>query len=147
MYLIYNVLTAKTKDNGDIYITTLGYSVNDNNEIDYTQLINDIIDGTFIASSGAWYSVLPFSISGASFIANGTKCTVNDIAAYDVVYYSGTMKTVWAYNNKVTGPMKTRPRIQAPRPPSSYPVRIIPFPQRRPLTRFLPSGVFQSATL
>ncbi len=115
MYLIYNILSAKTKDTGDIYITTLGYSVNDNNEIDYTQLINDTIDGSFIAASGAWYSALPFSTSGATFYRNGTKCTINDISAYDVVYYSLSMKTVWAYNNKVSGTYeKASPNATSP---------------------------------
>jgi len=103
MYLIYNLLTAKSKTTGEAYIETLGYSVNASGEVDYAALINETMDGPIIVASNAWYNALPFPVSGSAFYRNGVKCILGDVAMYDVVYYSQSTKTVWAYNNKVSG--------------------------------------------
>ncbi|MDP4109296.1 MAG: S-layer homology domain-containing protein, partial [Bacillota bacterium] len=102
LYLIYNLLTVKNKD-GKVYIETLGYTVNSSGGIDYTALINKAVEGPVVVGSGTWYTALPFSLTGASFYRNGTKCASSSISLYDVIYYSLPMRTVWAYNNKVTG--------------------------------------------
>ena len=103
MNLIYNMLTTKSKNSSSVYITTLGYKVSSDNQIDYSALVNSTMAGPVIVTSDGWVSALPFSVSDATVYRNGAKCTAGDISTYDVVYFSQTMRTVWAYSNKVSG--------------------------------------------
>jgi hypothetical protein len=99
--LFYNVLNAKTKD-GKVYAETLGYSLDEGGELDYLSVVNTNTEGPIIASSN-WTTTLPFTIAEATFYKNDVKATYSDIDNYDVLYYSESSKTIWAYDKKVTG--------------------------------------------
>lgn len=57
MYLFYNLMTAKNKE-GQVYLTTLGYSLNEEGEIDLVALVGASMEGPVVAQ-GDWQSSLP----------------------------------------------------------------------------------------
>ncbi len=99
--LFYNVLNAKMKD-GKVYAQVLGYTLGTDGTLDYLTLVNSDTKGPLIADD-QWKNELPFGITSATFYKNGVKCSYNDIHEYDVLYYSTGFRTVWAYDEKVTG--------------------------------------------
>jgi hypothetical protein len=99
--LFYNVLNAATKD-GRVYAETLGYSLDENGELDYLSVVNTETEGPLIAR-GNWLAAIPFTVAEAIFYRNDVKCSYSDIDPYDVLYYSDTSKIIWAYDNKITG--------------------------------------------
>lgn len=99
MYLFYNLLTTPTK-NGSVYLTTLGYSLTASGEIDLVALVNKAMEGPIVARSG-WTSQLGFTPT--TVYRAGQTASLSDIQTNDVVYYSASMRTVWAYTSKVTG--------------------------------------------
>ncbi|WMJ88100.1 S-layer homology domain-containing protein [Anaerocolumna sp. MB42-C2] len=105
MNLFYNTLIAKTKD-GKIYAETLGYTVDSKGEMDYLSLVNTKMEGPILVDND-WKSQIPFFLGEATFYKDGTLGTLNDIQQNDVVYYSKNLKSVWAYDNKVTGSIQT----------------------------------------
>ncbi|QHQ62310.1 hypothetical protein Ana3638_17220 [Anaerocolumna sedimenticola] len=103
--LFYNTLTAKTKD-GKIYAETLGYTVDSKGEMDYLSLVNSNLEGPILVDND-WKTQIPFFLGNATFYKDGTLGTLNDIQENDVVYYSEDLKSVWAYDNKVTGSIQS----------------------------------------
>lgn len=103
--LFYNTLTATTKE-GKIYATSLGYTVDANGDIDYLSLVNSKLKGPILADDN-WKTKIPFSLSTATFYKDGTLGTLSDIQKNDVIYYSTDLKSVWAYDNKVTGTIQS----------------------------------------
>lgn len=101
MYLFYNLLTAKTKT-GQPYLVTLGHSLTASGEIDRVALINEAMEGPVLAT-GSWKSELGFDANTAKVYRAGAKASLADIAENDVVYWSKSMRTVWAFHDKVTG--------------------------------------------
>ena len=97
MYLFYNLLNTETKD-GEVYAQTLGYTLNDNDEIDYLSIVSDTMEGPFVVESGVSSIV---STNGKTVYRNGYASTADAIRRYDVVYYNDS--TIWAYANAVTG--------------------------------------------
>lgn len=111
--LFYNTLNATTKDN-KVYASVLGYSLDSNGELDYLALINTGVEGPVLVDSD-WKSELPFNILSAAIYKNGTKCPLSEVEDYDVVYYSEYFKTVWVYDNKVSGTVEAiNPDYTAP---------------------------------
>lgn len=101
IHLMYNTLTAKTKE-GKVYAETLGYPINKKGDIDYLALIEDKMKGPIVATSN-WKKSIPFAVKSANIYRNNKKVTINAIKVDDVLYYSKELKSVWAYNNQVTG--------------------------------------------
>jgi hypothetical protein len=102
MYLFYNLMsTENTSDK--YYATTLGYTVNSSGEIDYSSLVLANMKGPYIVSDSTWMSSLPFSTSTATVYLNGSVSSFSAVSTYDVYYYNASMRTVWVYNNRVTG--------------------------------------------
>lgn len=97
MYLFYNLLNTETKD-GQVYAQTLGYTLNDNDEIDYLGMVSDTIQGPYVVTGS-----LSDIVSGENktVYRNGYASSADAIAAYDVIYYNDS--TIWAYANAVTG--------------------------------------------
>jgi len=113
MYLLYNLLTAKTKS-GITYLTTLGHTLTASGEIDLVALVNSAMEGPMVATSD-WQSYIPFALSNAAVYRGGSRCSFSAIAAGDVLYWSGSMRTVWAYSTKVTGTYQSvSPSASAP---------------------------------
>lgn len=99
MYLFYNLLTAPTKS-GQIYLTTLGHSLTAAGEIDLTALVSSAMEGPIVAGKG-WTAQIGFTPN--TVYRAGTLSSQSAIQTNDVIYYSKSMRTVWAYTGKVTG--------------------------------------------
>lgn len=97
MYLFYNLLNAQTKD-GQVYAQTLGYSLNENNEIDYLSIVSDTMEGPYVVT-GSLSAIT--SSADKTVYRNGYASTADAIQKYDVVYYNAS--AIWAYANAVTG--------------------------------------------
>lgn len=97
MYLFYNLLNADTKD-GQVYAQMLGYTLKENDEIDYLNIVSDTMKGPYIVENGISSIV---STEGKTVYRNGYTSSADAIQRYDVVYYTGS--AVWAYANAVTG--------------------------------------------
>ena len=116
MYLLYNLLTAKNKS-GQIYLTTLGHSLTPAGEIDRVALINAAMDGP-VVMTGSWRDKVNFDLAGATVYRGGNLSSLSALQPNDVIYWSKSMRTLWAYSNKVTG------LYQAVSPSSSNPTAV-----------------------
>ena len=104
MYLFYNLLLTKNTS-GTYYLNVLEPTlnlVNTAGELDRVALINSAMEGPVVATAG-WQSDLPFAASTATVYRDGTAATLERIQNQDVLYWSESMRTVWAYSEKVTG--------------------------------------------
>lgn len=99
--LFYNTLNATNKE-GKVYAATLGYAVNTENKIDYLSFVKSQTEGPVIATDN-WQSKIPFTATTATYYKDGSKCDFADINEYDVLYYSENLKTIWAYDDRITG--------------------------------------------
>ncbi len=99
--LLYNTLNTTNKD-GKVYAEVLGYSLDSSGEVDYVSVINTGTEGPIVADD-SWTSAMPFAIDNATYYKNDSKCSYTDIKKYDILYYSESSKTIWAYDTKVTG--------------------------------------------
>ena len=101
MYLFYNLLTAKTKA-GQVYLVTLGHTLTATGEIDRVALINEAMEGPVVASAN-WQSNVGFNLNTAKVYRSGASAQLSDIQSTDVVYWSNSMRTIWAFTDQVTG--------------------------------------------
>jgi len=104
MYLFYNLLTAKNRS-GQYHLNvlepTLGL-VDATGTIDRVRLINSAMKGPVVVGSG-WQSRVGFDVNTATVYRAGNPSTLSALQSGDVVYWSVSMRTLWAYTNKVTG--------------------------------------------
>ena len=104
LYLFYNLMITKNKE-GTYYLNVLEPTlnlVNTAGELDRVALINSAMEGPVVASSG-WQSQVGFNTATATVYRNGGESTLSAVQNQDVVYWSESMHTIWAYSNKVTG--------------------------------------------
>lgn len=101
MCLFYNLLTARTKT-GQVYLNTLGHALTPAGEIDRVGLINAAMDGPVVMEEG-WQSKVSFDVSNATVYRSGKPASLSALQTGDVIYFSKSMRTLWAYSNKVTG--------------------------------------------
>ena len=99
--LFYNLLTARTKS-GQVYLTTLGHTLTPSGDIDRVSLINSAMDGPVVVT-GDWQSKVNFDLASATIYRGGNQVSLSALQPNDVIYFSSSMRTVWAYSNKVTG--------------------------------------------
>lgn len=102
MYLFYNLMGTNTTA-GSAYAQTLGYSLNDSGELDYSSLVLGNMEGPYIVNDASWSSGLPFAASTATVYKNGALSSISAVATYDVYYYNPNLRTVWVYRNQVSG--------------------------------------------
>lgn len=108
MYLFYNLMLTKNKA-GTYYLNVLEPTlnlVNTSGELDRVALINSAMEGPIVASSG-WQSQLSFSTANAKVYRDGKTASLDAVQVQDVVFWSASMRTVWAYSDKVTGTYET----------------------------------------
>lgn len=104
LYLFYNLLITKNKS-GQYHLNALEPTLNLVNaagELDQVALINSAMEGPVVASGG-WESAIPFSLSTAKVYRGGNLSSLSAIQSQDVVYWSDSMRTIWAYSRKITG--------------------------------------------
>ena len=116
LYLFYNLMITKDK-NGSYYLNTLEPTlnlVNTSGQLDRVGLINSAMEGP-VVTSGSWETQLPFSTASAKVYRNGSSSDLGSIQDQDVVYWSESMRTIWAYSDKVTGTLEAlSPSASAP---------------------------------
>ena len=109
MNILYNMLRTKPKGGSSIYGTVLKLSLDQDGELNATELAEVTIQGPFIARS--WeevQSTVPFDLHTASMYYNGNNTgsyTQNELyynsqlqqGGWIVLYYSENSKSVWAY--------------------------------------------------
>jgi len=71
--------------------------------IDFVVISGNKMVGPIIASGNDWSNSFNINISNVTVMRNGNKSSVSDININDVLYYSESLNTLWAYNNKITG--------------------------------------------
>ena len=104
LYLFYNLMITKNKE-GTYYLNVLEPTLNLINtagELDRVALVNSAMEGPVVASSG-WQSQVGFDTASATVYRNGGESTLSAVQNQDVVYWSESMHTIWAYSDKVTG--------------------------------------------
>lgn len=101
MRLFYNLLTARTKT-GQVYLNILGHNLTPSGEIDLVSLINAAMEGPVVMDSG-WQSKVNFDVNTAKVYRAGKASSLAALQSGDVIYYSKSMRTLWAYTGKVTG--------------------------------------------
>ena len=109
--LLYNALTANNSS-GTSYGSTLGFTVS-NKQVDISSVLTTSLKGPFIASEG---ETLPFTPT--TYYRNDKVTTSGEIDAYDIYYYSESLKTVWIYTHRAAG------RITAVSPSASAPTSV-----------------------
>ena len=104
MLLLYNALSAKTKS-GQIYCSTLGYGTDSEGKLDYSQLLEDKLEGPVIFESTlslSEYTGMNIDTSTPVQLNNSTS-SVEKLKSGDVVYYSSDISTIYAYRKTATG--------------------------------------------
>ncbi len=113
MYLFFNLLNAKTAS-GAIYASTLGYALNGNMELDTLNLVKDCTKGPYIAQTSG-IKALPAAMGAQPTIYKNNKLvSTTDIQFHDVYYYNEEMRTVWSYNDRITGRLTDIDSLEAP---------------------------------
>lgn len=116
LYLFYNLMITKNKS-GAYYLNTLEPTlnlVNASGQLDRVALINSAMEGPVVATA-SWQNQLPFSTATAKVYRNGSSSDLGSIQSQDVVYWSESMRTIWAYSDKVTGTLEAlSPSASAP---------------------------------
>jgi hypothetical protein len=101
--LIYNLMGTTMKDGSQTYAESLGYTLNTSGQVNYAEIINDNMNGPYTVKSGNWINELGMSADSLTIYKNGSLVTASDVEPYDILYYSQSKGTVWAYEDKVTG--------------------------------------------
>ncbi len=115
--LFYNLLTTRDKS-GSYYLNVLEpalQAVDANGTINALALINDAMEGPLVAE-GNWQSLLPFTLNeNATLYRDGSRVSAGAIQSQDVLYYSASLRAVWAYSDKATGTYTAAaPSLSAP---------------------------------
>lgn len=76
-----------------------------NGSVDYLTLTKDSLDGPHVLYSYTdnWYSRFTSDFANLTLVRNGEKVSLSSAKAYDVLYYSKELNTVFAYAKTVTG--------------------------------------------
>jgi hypothetical protein len=99
--LFYNLLNAKMKS-GDVYAKSLGYSLNENNKIDYQALLAIKTKGPVVTKSG-WDKVLKNKLYSYKIWRDGMAVTANMVDDSSIAYYAEQSRTIWIYSQKIYG--------------------------------------------
>lgn len=100
MRLFYNLLSVKSKDSEQKYVEKLGYKLDANGNPDVNDLLQSTMDGPAVLRGSVQDTV---GFTPATVYRNGASATLAELSAYDVLYYSASRSTVWAYTRRVTG--------------------------------------------
>lgn len=102
MYLFYNALTTPMKSGGTL-LQTMGYTLSSDGEIDRTALIKAAMEGPLVATDD-WEDQLPFDLSAVNEVnIDGREGDLKDIRNNDLVYYIANTKSLWVYQDRLTG--------------------------------------------
>lgn len=110
--LIYNTLNCATKGTNQKYVETLGYSIS--GEITLGDVMSKNVTGpvTYTTSS----TILGLTgLENPTVYIDGKVSGKENIAYYNVLYYSKNSNVIWVYTDKVTGMLEgISPNREAP---------------------------------
>ncbi len=101
--LIYNMMGTDLKDGSKKYAETLGYALNSSGEVDYADVVSSNMQGPYTVKSSNWAAELGMNTGTPIIYKNGIKADASDVNTYDILYYSKSKGTVWAYDDRVVG--------------------------------------------
>lgn len=103
LYLFYNLLTVPSKTTGQPYLYMLGHTLTPTGEIDLVALVNSAMEGPVVVGSG-WQAKVSFDPASARTVyRSGKLSSYAALQENDVVYWSKSMRTLWAYTGRATG--------------------------------------------
>ena len=116
LYLFYNLMTTKNTS-GVYYLNTLEPTLNlvdSQGNLDRVALVNSAMEGPLVAE-GSWQSQLPLDLTRAEVYRDGRASSLSAVQNLDVLYWSESMNTLWAYSKQVTGTLEqVSPSVSAP---------------------------------
>lgn len=95
LHLFYNLLTVSTKTGG-AYIQSLGHTLNQDGEVDISQLFEVEREGP-VALTGQWEDSLPFDPADALIYRDDDRATLDDLREYDLLYWAKDQAILFAY--------------------------------------------------
>lgn len=108
--LIYNTLNCNVLGSNQKYVASLGYSVSD--DITLSDVMSKNVTGP-VTYVGDLFGLT--GISQPTVYIDGKLSSSDNLAYYDVLYYSENSNTIWAYTDKVTGVLESvSPNKEAP---------------------------------
>ena len=109
--LFYNLLKTNTKENEGktetsttVYASVLDFTLTSDGEINPLEALESKLKGPKALKDGSLSSIVPFSLSKASFYLDGETATRDDVEDNAiVVYYNTTTKAVYGYSEDGNG--------------------------------------------
>lgn len=109
--LFYNLLKTntreyegKTETSGTVYASVLDFTLTSDGEINPLEALESKLKGPYALKDRSLSSIVPFSLSKASFYLDGEASTAGEIEDEAVVvYYNTSTKAVYAYSESGTG--------------------------------------------
>lgn len=109
--LFYNLLRTNTKENegktetsGSVYASVLGYTLTSDGEINPLEALESKLKGPYAVKDRSLSSIVPFSLSKASFYLDGESSDRGDLEDEAIViYYNTTTKAVYGYSEEGSG--------------------------------------------
>lgn len=109
--LFYNLLKTNRKDyegqdetSSTVYGSVLGLTLTSDGEINPLEALEDKFKGPYAVADRSLSSIVPFSLSKASFYLDGEPATEDDIEDLAVVvYYNTTTRNIYGYSEEGSG--------------------------------------------
>ena len=113
----YRNLGLNENISGVYYLNTLEPTLNlvdSQGNLDRVALVNSAMEGPLVAE-GSWQSQLPLDLTRAEVYRDGRASSLSAVQNLDVLYWSESMNTLWAYSKQVTGTLEqVSPSVSAP---------------------------------
>lgn len=109
--LFYNLLKTNTKENegkkaasSTVYASVLGFTLTSDGEINPLEALESKLKGPIAVKDRSMSSILPFSVSKASFYLDGESATADEVEDEAIViYYNTASKAVYGYSESGNG--------------------------------------------
>ncbi len=112
--LVYNALCTKTKGTEQTYAESIGYSLT-NGVLTIGDAMSVNVKGPVTVLSDSTLGSLGLNLSNVKVYIDQSASTASEIHTYDIVYYSVSGNTIWAYTDKASGVVDSiSPNREAP---------------------------------
>lgn len=72
-------------------------------DTDYIVISDQKMAGPLVVEDSSWMDGTGLDQASVNVLRDGKPASLSDIDVYDVIYYSQSLNTIWAYSKKVTG--------------------------------------------
>ncbi|WP_294149051.1 S-layer homology domain-containing protein [uncultured Clostridium sp.] len=109
--LFYNLMKTNTKENegkkatsSTVYASVLDFTLTSDGEINPLEALESKLKGPIAVKDRSMSSILPFSVSKASFYLDGESATADEVEDEAIViYYNTTSRAVYGYSESGNG--------------------------------------------